>query len=566
MNWIRQFLVPPVLEDEDKTRVAGLLNTILLAMVVIAAVVGIFSLIGYLKPERALVGLFAMILVRLGALFLMHRGHVRFISVLLSSAMWVAFTCMALASGGLSSSYLITYTTLILLAGLLLGSRGSMAFAGLSILAGLGMFYAAISGLLPQPLVHDTAVSMWVVLTANIVMVAVLLHLAIRSLSEAFERARSGERAQIDANRELRAVRASLEHRVVERTVELERRAVRLQVAAEVARVATSMLNLDALLDLSVNLIRQRFDLYYVGLFLLDETGRWAELRAGTGDVGRLMLEQGHRLEVGGISMVGWCTAHAQARVSVDVGEEAVRFDHPLLPNTRSEVALPLIVRGQVIGALDAQSVEEAAFPQEDVMVLQSVASHIAVAIDNARLVDEVQESLAEVQAVHRQYLREAWAGFATTRASSVGYRYAAGSVEPDPDVWLPAMTDAQRQNQVIVAPDEDGATTLSLPIALRGETIGVLGFKKDGEGEWTDDDVTVAQAIADQVALSLENVRLFDEAQRRAWHEALVRELSDKMRRTTDVNTILETAVQGLGKALGSARAFVRLDVPSAE
>jgi hypothetical protein len=322
MNWIRQFLVPPVLEDEDKTRVAGLLNTILLAMMMVALIFGILSLIGYLKPERALVGLLVMILVRLGALFLMHRGHVRFISVLLSSAMWVALTCMAFASGGLSSPHLTTYMALILLAGLLLGSRAAMAFAGLSVLAGLGMFYAEISGLSPQPLLSDTPVSMWVVLTANILVVTVLLHLATRGLSEALERARSGERAQIDVNRELRAVRASLEHRVAERTAELERRAVRLQVAAEVARVATS-------------------------LFLLDETGRWAELRAGTGDVGRLMLEQGHRLEVGGISMVGWCTAHAQARVSVDVGEEAVRFDHPLLPNTRSEVALPLIARGR---------------------------------------------------------------------------------------------------------------------------------------------------------------------------------------------------------------------------
>jgi len=566
MNWIGRILAPPVFEDEDKTRVAGLLNAILLALVMVAVLFGLFSFIGFLRQEFAWACLLVTIIVRWGARALMRRGRVRLTSVLLSCAVWAAFTCMALITGGLNSSYLTTYVTVILLAGLLVGGRAAIAFAGLSIVAGLALLYAEIGDLLPQPFLSDTPFSIWAVLTANLIVVAVLQHLATRGIEEALERARRNERAQAAANRELQAVRAFLEQHVAERTAELERRAMQLQVAAEVGRVATSVLDLDTLLDRAVNLIRQRFDLYYAGLFLLDEMGRWAELRAATGNVGRLMLEQGHRLEVGGSSMVGWCTVRGQMRVSLDVGEEAVRFDNPLLPNTRSEAALPLVARGRVIGALDVQSVEEAAFPQVDVMALQTLADQIAVSIDNARLVGEVQGSLADARAVHRQYLREAWASFTAGQASATGYRYVAGDVEPDAEGWLPAMIDAQRQNQVVIAPDEDGATTLSLPIALRGETIGVLGFKKDGEGEWTEDDVAVAQAMVDQVALSLENVRLFDEAQRRARREALIRGLADQMRRTTDMETILEAAVQGLGKALGSARAFVRLEVTSAE
>ena len=343
----------------------------------------------------------------------------------------------------------------------------------------------------------------------------------------------------------------------------LRLRAVQLQVAAEVARVATSVLNLDQLLHQVAILIGERFDLYHAGLFLLDETGRWAEYRAGVGQVGDLLLEQGFRLEVGGHSMVGWCTAHAQPRVALEVSQDAVHFDHPLLPETRSEVALPLTARGRVIGALDVQSAKKNAFPQESVTVLQIVADQLAIAIDNVRLFAEVQESLAEAQAVYRHYLREAWAGFTAAHVPAAGYRYAAGDVEPDPDAWLPGMAVAQRQSQVVITLDDDGVATFSLPITLRGEIIGVLGFKKDGEGEWTDDDVAVAQAAADQVALSLENVRLFDEVRRRARHESLVRELSDRMRRTTDMDTILETAVQELGKAMGSAHAFARLDVP---
>lgn len=352
---------------------------------------------------------------------------------------------------------------------------------------------------------------------------------------------------------------ASLGQRVAERTTELEQRAMQLHAAADVARVVTSVLDLDRLMKRVVILIGQRFDLYYVGLFLLDETRRWAELCAGTGEAGRALLEQRHRLEVGGHSVVGWCTAYGQPRIALDADRVAGRFESLLLPDTRSEVGLPLIARGRIIGALDVQSVKENDFSQEDVTVLQTMVDQIAVAIDNARLFAKAEESLAELQAVQRHYLREAWAGFAAGRAAT-GYRYADGDVEADSDAWLPAMTDAQRQNQAVVAPDGDGATTLSLPITLRGEVIGLLGFKKDGEGEWANDDIALAQAVADQVALSLENVRLFDEVQRRARREALVRELTDKMRRTTDVNAILEMAVQGLGETLGSARAFVRL------
>ena len=150
--------------------------------------------------------------------------------------------------------------------------------------------------------------------------------------------------------------------------------------------------------------------------------------------------------------------------------------------------------------------------------------------------------------------------------ASAGGYRFAAGEIESDPDAWLPAMTEARQQNQAVITSESGGETALGLPITLRGEIVGMLGLKKDDESEWTDDDIAVAQAVADQVALSLENVRLFDDAQRRAQHEALVRELTDKMRRTNEADAILETAVQELGRVLGSARAFVRLGVPPAE
>ncbi len=183
----------------------------------------------------------------------------------------------------------------------------------------------------------------------------------------------------------------------------LERRTTQLQTAAEVSHAASGILDPNELIRQVVDMAGERFDLYYAGLFLVDQTGewtgeadKWAMLQAGTGEAGRRMVEQGHKLEIGGNSMIGWCIDNKQARIALDVGEEAVRFENPLLPETRSELALPLISRGEAIGALTIQSVEEAAFSDEDITVLQTMADQLANAIENARLYSQAQQEIAE--------------------------------------------------------------------------------------------------------------------------------------------------------------------------
>jgi PAS domain S-box-containing protein len=180
----------------------------------------------------------------------------------------------------------------------------------------------------------------------------------------------------------------------------LVQRSNQLQTAAEVSHAATGILDPEELIQRVVDLVRARFGLYYVGLFLVDragewtdEPGTWAVLRAGSGEAGQQMLSVGHKLEIGGESMIGWCVANQQARIALDVGEEAVRFDNPYLPQTRSEMALPLIARGQAVGAMTVQSEEQAAFSDEDIAVLQTMADQVANAIENARLLEETQHS-----------------------------------------------------------------------------------------------------------------------------------------------------------------------------
>ncbi|MBN1581843.1 MAG: GAF domain-containing protein [Anaerolineae bacterium] len=181
---------------------------------------------------------------------------------------------------------------------------------------------------------------------------------------------------------------------------EIERRSRQLQTAAQVARAASSILDPEVLIRQSVELIRGRFDYYYVGLFLVDESGQWAVLRSGTGEPGRQMVKRGHKLEIGGASMIGQCVARGEARITLDVdalsasglaAESPRRFDNPLLPETRSEIALPLTSRGRQIGALTIQSTQEEAFSEEDIAALQTMADQLAVAIQTATLFEQVQ-------------------------------------------------------------------------------------------------------------------------------------------------------------------------------
>lgn len=179
----------------------------------------------------------------------------------------------------------------------------------------------------------------------------------------------------------------------------IERRNIQLQTAAEVSRAASTILNPKVLIERAVELIRMHFNFYYVGLFLVDKEGKDAVLRAGTGEPGRQMLAEGHQLEVGGHSMIGWCVEQGQARIALDVGEEAIRFDNPWLPETRSEMALPLLSREQwCIGAVTVQSVRAAAFSKADVAALQSMADHLAIALENAWLHERVRRHADELE------------------------------------------------------------------------------------------------------------------------------------------------------------------------
>jgi GAF domain-containing protein len=537
------------------------------------------------------------------------------------------------------------------------------------------------------------------------------------------------------ANAELRALRDSLEIRVNERTAQL-------RASAQVGQAAASVLDPERLLQEVVSLITDRFDFSYAAVFLLDETGRNAVLREGTGEAGRILKERRHQLEVGGQSMVGYVTAQRKARIALDVGADPVRFANPLLPDTRSEIALPLIAGGRMLGALDVQSTRAAAFDETNTAVLQSMADQIAIALNNAeqfkqaerqatlqaslnafnrglfgaesatdlyrimatelssivphdylsltlaqsaggalreyvlhadaepvitegsicspdnslsgrafatrhpafsrhlaedadlddaaqllnvgfqsalslplnvgdrilgtlnfasrqigaftqersarfeqlagpvaaalqtqRLAEAQQRSLREMEALTRQLTEQTWAkrrlGLGHTAGQVETRQYAQSGIDSEHPIRLPEIEAAIAQQAPVAWSQADNPAnpspypaSLAAPIMLRGAVLGALQVGETNRArEWSQDDITFIQAVADQVALALDNARLIEATERRAERERLVAEVSSRMFASNDLESIIQIAGQELGRVLRVDRAEIRID-----
>jgi GAF domain-containing protein len=353
---------------------------------------------------------------------------------------------------------------------------------------------------------------------------------------------RSGtERARLEevniANAQLQAMQSTLELRVQDRTMALDRRTSQLEAASYVSRQTSAIQDPQVLLSNVVDLITAQFGYYHAAIFLLDERGRYAVLQAASSDGGKRMLAQGHKLEVGREGIVGYAAYQKRARIALDVGEEAIFFNNPDLPNTRSEVALPLNVRNKVIGVLDIQSYDQSAFTQDDVNTLQAMADQVALAIDNDRLVFDSQNSLKQLQAITSESTYRTW----KTRLSrkSHGYIYTPSGVANF------ISSDNALENQSAASPYED---KLAIPISLRNSTIGQITLKRRGKNpKWTEREQQLADQVAAQVALALENARLLEETQLRAAREQTISAMSSRFSQTTDLDTLLKLAVQEL-------------------
>ena len=366
-------------------------------------------------------------------------------------------------------------------------------------------------------------------------------------------------------NQELQDVRDNLEKRVEERTAEVEKssqqtkkRVAELQAIAELSQTIALEQDLDQLLPLITKLISERLGFYHVGIFLLDETREYAILQAANSEGGARMLTRGHRLKVGATGMVGYVTQSGRPRIALDVGADAVFFNNPDLPNTHSEAALPLKTGQQVVGALDVQSMESAAFTAEDVDILSALANQVSTAIQNARLYEQTRSVLRG----HIESNRKGWQRLIKERESK-GYTF-----RPDGSVITAASLRPETQNAIAsgqtVAISSESAnerTSIAVPVKVRDQIIGILNVQAhDANRVWTENEIVFLQTISERAAFALENARLFEETGRRAARERAVGEISEKISASSNFNRILQTTVQEIGRSLGASRAFIQV------
>lgn len=361
-----------------------------------------------------------------------------------------------------------------------------------------------------------------------------------------------------------------LEDRVQARTAELatqnlalQYRSQQLLTVSDVARQIATAKELDILLDEVTQLISERFNFYHVGIFLLDEKNEYAVLRASNSEGGKRMLARQHKLKVGQIGMVGFVTGSGTPRTSTDVGQDAVYFNNPDLPLTRSEMTLPLMVSDRIIGALDVQSVKSDAFEEEDIKLFSTLADQVAIAIQNNEFFQQTTIALEEAQSLHRQYLNQEWQR-ETSRRSHSGYVFSAAGLAPFTGELEAEVERALNTGETVLASDQPenapGTSRMVMPIMLRGEPIGVIHLQQSDQPDrdWSENEVATVQAVADQVAQALENARLFEQTVRRAERERKALDITSKIRATNDPQAMLEIAVKELQQALGTSRAQI--------
>lgn len=534
MNWTRNLWdrltkAPPAVTDSDERRRARLLASILIALIVLSALLLAVALIVERSEisgwQYSLIAFLTMVLA-----YALSRSRWPQLGAWLMIVGFGGATLIAIpfvADSILAPRMMIFLIVPMLFASLLLGARAALACSVLILLGSLTLPFSLE----------------WLKFNDIVLPLVVIALVAAMSTAAAFLQERYLETIRKQAEEIIRHGE--------ELEDEVDYRTRNIMTVAEVGRTITGARNLDALLNQVVQLIINRFNFYHAQVFLVDEAGEYAVLRESAGPAGKRLLAQGHKLEVSSRSVIGQVTSLGEPVIALDTDTNPVHRRNELLPNTRSEMALPLRIGGRVIGVLDVQSVDPNAFMVEDVPIFQTMADQLAIAIENTRLFEQAQSNLKAIERLNQQLTGDAWRAYMAGRIQSAPMGYRSG------DLGLEPIKDG----------DEDSADpdAISLPLRVRGEPIGAIDIKPKADQEPLDEDAqAMLEAVAERVAVALDNTRLAEQAQRTAWRERIVNQISAKLQRSHDLQVILRTAVSELGRAMEMSRGFARLAPPS--
>lgn len=366
--------------------------------------------------------------------------------------------------------------------------------------------------------------------------------------------------------KQLRETLEGLEQQVTVRTQ-------RLETVVTLGEKLTSILNVDQLLQELVDQVKQKFNYYHTHVYLLDDAGQNLVVQAGSGEAGWTLKNSGHHIALNAPTSLVARAARTGEIVRVDnVRLAADWLPNPLLPNTHSEMAVPIWIEGEVIGILDVQHEKVAGLDNSDASVLRFLASLVAVAINNAQLFTQVEAALAEAHTIQDRYLEQAWDRRKFARKNMGRAQFSVGeSTSLSEEAINQAGCAAAQLNQTALTQLESQTATgpvsypaLVAPLRLRGVTIGNLQLHDvDGNRHWSDAEMALIDAVVDQLVQAAENIRLLDETQERASREQVLGQIGDKLRRAPDMETLLKTGVDEISRLLGPARTFAQLGLP---
>jgi len=536
MNYFRSLLpsnTPPNINSKDELRIwqERSLQYLLIGFFVISVIFALLMIQSSNDTgDWTLFFSFTFLALASLVLFLLRNVSYWIRSIAALVAFYIISTVIFIRSGwgGVALLMLISFS---FLSTIFLYHKPSRIGLGLSV--GTLLFWAVLrSTLLVPGIVESSNVLNLIIDVVLVLFIGIVGNFAISTLKKKFLDEHNKLASSIIAKEELR-------DQLEAQKLDLEKRVFQLRTASEITQTTSTIYETQVLLQKVADLVRERFDLYYIGIFLLDEAKEFAVLRYGTGDAGRRMMAAKHKLAVGGYSMIGWATQTRKSRIALDVGEEAVHFDNPLLPETRSELALPIIVANVVYGAMSIQSKLVNAFDENDVLILQSVADSLAVAIENASSFQKTQKALEDIRVLNRAYIKQAW--------------------------W--DTLDLNREMKFDFENPEsvekpENPNTIQVPLVLRDEVIGKINLELDS-AEISKDMQEFLDTISAQTTVALENARLIEETQLAALQEQQLNALTAQFSRAITIEEILKTAVTEFGKLPSVSEASIALIPP---
>jgi GAF domain-containing protein len=557
---LQDLFIPANIQNEDIRSEYRMLQLVLL-IVFIGTVIGLV-IDGIIANKILSITTLGIITALLAvSAILLKLGHDRFARFVAPASLLVGLSLLIWEGDGTHDITIIALAVNIILASLTLGPRGAIFFAFLTASSIFLIGGAEINGLLVSDFSRNVHLTDIFLAALFFFVAAGLQRLLLERLNASLTRARQGEEEQAKANVELRILHSDLEAR----TIELERankisaeRAAQLRTVAEINPTFTSLESLEELLPKITQNISKALGVYHVAIFLIDDNGEYAVLRATNSEGGKRMLERGHRLKVGQTGIVGYVSAFGKARIALDVGNDAVFFGGPDLSETRSEIALPLKLQEKTIGVLDVQSAKQIAFTSEDTDTFSLLAGQIAVTIQNARLFEETQRALLEAQTIYGQSARSSWREFAGR--GILGFSYAKGVVSALQQAAEPVVTGKTGKNATS-GKSSGAAESLSIPIKVRGEELGLLNIRQSGRNSgWNESEVQLYQAVVERLSFALENARLIEETTKSAERDRTITEIADKLGASPLIEEILRTAAEELSRALKGSEVLVQL------